>query len=67
VRDFIDKNGFTFTVLLDPEWQLESLFGIMAYPTSIFVDKDGIIRHRVVGGVVPSELDEYLTSIGVGE
>ena len=45
VKNYIGRSGLTFQVLLDPEWKAESLFGIMAYPTSVFIDEKGIILH----------------------
>jgi peroxiredoxin len=65
VRDYINKYGYTFTVLLDPDWKVERLLGVMAYPTSIFVDSEGVIRSRYVGGMSPRALDENLALIGV--
>jgi thiol-disulfide isomerase/thioredoxin len=67
VKNYINENGFTFPVLLDPEWKVEALFGVMAYPTSVFIDREGIIQARYVGGLSDSILDEYLKLIGVNE
>jgi thiol-disulfide isomerase/thioredoxin len=67
VKNYVDKKGFTFPVLLDPDWNAEALFGIMAYPTSVFIDENGIIRARYVGGMSSETLDDYLRIIGVSE
>lgn len=67
VRNYVNKNDLTFQVLLDPDWKAESLFGIMAYPTSVFIDDKGIIRARYVGEMSADTLDKYLKIIGVNE
>lgn len=67
IKNYIDENGFTFPVLLDPDWKVESLFGIMAYPTSVFIDDKGIILARYVGGMSLDTLDDYLRIIGVNK
>jgi len=67
VKNYVDRNGFTFQVLLDPDWKAESLFGIMAYPTSVFIDARGIIRARYVGEMSAETLDKNLKIIGVSE
>jgi thiol-disulfide isomerase/thioredoxin len=67
VKDYIDRYGYTFTVLLDPDWNVERMLGVMAYPTSIFIDPEGIIRARYVGGMTSRVLDENLALIGVSK
>jgi len=67
VEKYIQIKGFTFPVLLDPEWKAEALFGIMAYPTSVFIDRNGIIQARYVGGINEKVLDDNLELIGVGK
>jgi thiol-disulfide isomerase/thioredoxin len=49
VRDYIEKNGFTFPVVLDHEQAAGKAFGIDAYPTVYIIDKHGQIRYRNVG------------------
>jgi len=47
--DFAEKNGVTFTVLLDPNRTLTSAaYPIYNFPTHIFVDADGIVRKIVL-------------------
>jgi cytochrome c biogenesis protein CcmG/thiol:disulfide interchange protein DsbE len=67
VKNYVQARGFTFSVLLDPEWKAEALFGIMAYPTSVFIDQNGIIQARYVGGLNEKVLDDNLGLIGVGK
>src|SRR5680860_310101 len=46
---FAEKNGVTFTILLDPERTLTSdAYPIYNFPTHIFVDKGGIVRNIVL-------------------
>ena len=67
VKNYIEKEGLTFPVLLDPDWKVEALFGIMAYPTSIFIDRNGVVQARYVGGMNQDVLDDYLGLIGVSQ
>lgn len=67
VKNYLNRNEFSFHVLLDPDWKAEALYGVMAYPTSIFIDREGVIQARYVGGISASILDEYLGLIGVSE
>jgi peroxiredoxin len=67
VKNYIEQKAFSFHVLLDPEWKAEALYGIYAYPTSVFIDREGLIQARYVGGMSAEILDEYLELIGVNE
>jgi peroxiredoxin len=51
VRQFVGTYGMTSTVLLDPDNIAASLYRINGIPTHLFVDKDGVIRELVVGGL----------------
>lgn len=51
VDQFIEDYGLTFTVPLDENGKVFQDYGIMAYPTSFFIDSDGVIRKKVLGAV----------------
>lgn len=66
LREFIAEEGFTFLVLPGSD-MIARRYGIHAYPTSFFIDANGVIRSIVVGSMSGSELDAKLAKIGVGE
>ena len=49
VRGFMEDNGLSFTVLLDADGEVAERYRIRAIPTTIFIDKDGIIRGMKMG------------------
>ncbi|HFC09220.1 MAG TPA: TlpA family protein disulfide reductase [Chloroflexi bacterium] len=65
VADFIKQKGFTFTVLLDPQQALVQMYRIQGFPTTFFIDKDGVIRYMHVGMLQEGDLRAGLQSIGV--
>ena len=67
VRKFINDKKYTFPILWDNKNKAQDLFLIDAYPTSLFIDKEGIIRAIHVGLMSAEQLDRNLQSIGVGE
>jgi hypothetical protein len=42
-------------------------YQIRAYPTSFFIDANGVIQSMVVGGLTGEALDAELLKIGVGD
>jgi peroxiredoxin len=47
VKPFIDKNGFRFQVLLDPDGQLAESYGLRGVPETFIIDRSGrIVAHH---------------------
>jgi peroxiredoxin len=66
VSIFRDEMGLTFPLLLDPGGEVQQLYRNRSYPTSFFVDEQGIIRSHHIGVMTEGQLDENLATIGVG-
>ena len=65
VRDFIEQQGFTFTVVLDPQQTIVSKYRIQGFPTTFFIDAEGVIRYSHVGMLNEGILIRGLYRIGV--
>lgn len=57
VRPFIEANQFTFPVLLDPAGAIINQYQVRSFPTTIIIDRDGIVRHIQVGMISEEELE----------
>jgi peroxiredoxin len=66
VAAFVDEFGLTFDPLLDPGAVVQTLYQLNGYPTSIFVDRDGVIQVIKVGFMTAGQMDGYLGSLGIG-
>ena len=49
VLSFINSEGYTFTVLLDSSGEVNTLYNVKYYPTTFFINADGIIKKIVEG------------------
>jgi peroxiredoxin len=65
VRQFRDDLNLTFPVLLDPGGRIQSLYRVLGYPTSFFVDRAGVIRRQYVGLMTEQQIDDYLHEAGL--
>lgn len=65
VQAFVDEFAITHPVLLDQDGAVSRLYQILAIPTEIFIDKDGMIRAKIIETVTPDLLAEKLPLIGV--
>lgn len=49
VEPFVKGMGLTFPVLVDPEHQVGSAYGVWGYPETFIIDREGRIAERVIG------------------
>lgn len=49
VKPFVNKNRYTFKVLLDPGGRVASLYKVSGIPSAFIIDKNGKIVDRFVG------------------
>lgn len=66
VQNFIEERELTFPILLDPDAEVQRLYNIHGYPTTLIMDAEGIIRVYHIGVMTESQLDGYLKDVGVG-
>jgi len=67
VREFIEKTGFTYRMLLDTDVVMGEAYYILTLPTTVFIDKQGIMRYRHIGYMSEEQFEFYLTELGVME
>jgi len=56
VNKFIEEYKLTFPIPMDEKGEVFHQYEVMGYPTSFFIDSDGIIRRVVLGPVDEKEL-----------
>ena len=51
LADFVvDQKGLTFPILPDERGEAGLIYGVTGLPETLIIDKQGIIRHKVLGG-----------------
>jgi peroxiredoxin len=60
IRDFAKQFELTFPLLIDSTGSVSAQYGIRAYPSTFFVDRDGFIFHVVVGSMTQSVIEDIL-------
>jgi len=63
VKSFIDSNKYTFKVLLDSDQSVSSKYNIASIPTSYFIDVDGNIISKKIGGMNIADMRTYIKTI----
>lgn len=63
VSEFMNSNGYTMSVLLDENGVIAEKFKIAAIPTTIIVNKHGMIKYRKSGAMTRNELEGIINSL----
>jgi len=64
VQSFVSDNALTFPILLDERSEVLAGYQISAFPSTFFVDQEGVVRKVVIGAVseplLRSQVEELL-------
>ncbi len=63
VAAFAAEYDMSYPVPLDPDAEVARLYRVRAFPTTVFVDADGVVRHVVTGALNEALLYTRLTEI----
>lgn len=67
VEDYINEGGYTFEVVLDDKGLIARDYLVSSFPTSYFVDKEGILLGGVPGMLTWERMNEILDNIRENE
>jgi peroxiredoxin len=62
-QQFAQHYGLTYTLVMDKNQQVATLYNLTATPTSYFIDRQGIIRSTVVGPVDDATLQQKVAEM----
>lgn len=51
IQSFLGRNNLRLPVLLDRDLRVTQRYGIIPLPTSFFIDRQGVVRSKVEGGM----------------
>jgi peroxiredoxin len=54
---FARRYGFEFPILLDQKGNVARAYQVLSIPTSYFIDKEGVIRHKLIGVTTRGRLE----------
>ena len=55
--------GLTFPILLDSDEEVSDIYRVRAFPTSFFVDVNGVIQAKYEGSMSPRDISRFLDEI----
>ncbi len=63
VRKFVEQVGVTFPIVLDPDSAILDLYEVRAFPTTVWVDAEGMVFAEHLGPLTSDLIDRYMRQI----
>jgi peroxiredoxin len=65
IEEFLKRKGLSLPVLIDNEQRVAKSYGVSGVPRSFIIDKKGVIRKKIIGGLEWSAPDtvQFLTDL----
>ena len=63
VEDYIKTEGYDFEVVLDTDGEISKTYLVSGFPTSYFIDEEGLLVGGVPGLITYDQINEVLTMI----
>lgn len=63
VASYAKASGLTFTVQTDEGGMVAREYGVFGFPTIFIIDREGIIRKKILGDINPEQLDKLVKQI----
>jgi cytochrome c biogenesis protein CcmG/thiol:disulfide interchange protein DsbE len=57
VQEFVKSRGITYPIAIVNEAFIAAFHGVIGYPTSILIGRDGRVRYKVIGPIGPLTLE----------
>jgi cytochrome c biogenesis protein CcmG, thiol:disulfide interchange protein DsbE len=65
VQQYITAEGIKFPIMLDFTGNVSTLYFVRNYPTTFFIDAEGVLRAQHLGLLTEDLLGRYLQTIGI--
>lgn len=67
IESFIEEFGLSFSIPMDVDGDVGSLYQAFSIPTSYIIDREGRVRHKIVGPMDEEMMNGFIEEIDEGE
>ena len=67
VEAYFKEMGLSLTAVLDPGGKMSRQYGAYQLPISLFIDPEGVVRFKHIGGMTSDMLADYLAHMAEDE
>lgn len=63
IGDYARDHGLTYPLLVDEDMTVNNLYGVLNLPTTIFIDKNGVVREVLIGTISQAVLEDRVEGL----
>jgi len=63
IGDFARAHGLSYPLLADEDMTVNHLYGVLNLPTTIFIDKNGVVREVLIGTISQAVLEDRIDAL----
>jgi cytochrome c biogenesis protein CcmG/thiol:disulfide interchange protein DsbE len=56
-------HGLTYPLLVDQDMKVNNLYGVLNLPTTVFIDRNGIVREVLIGAISQAVLEDRIEEL----
>jgi peroxiredoxin len=60
IESYAKNNNITFTLQCDEHSMTSREYGVFGFPTIFVIDREGILRHKIMGYIEPDQLEKQV-------
>ncbi|MGG0938631.1 TlpA disulfide reductase family protein [Brevibacillus centrosporus] len=60
---FVKEFAFQFPILLDEKGTISDQYQVISIPTTYFIDRNGIIKHKIIGATDRGSFEQYVKEL----
>jgi len=63
ITDYANEHGLTYPLLIDREMKVNNLYGVLNLPTTVFIDRNGVVREVLIGTISQAVLEQRIDGL----
>lgn len=63
IASYAGERGLTYPLLVDADMRVNNLYGVLNLPTTIFIDRNGVVREVLIGTISQGVLDDRIDNL----
>ena len=67
IESFVEEYALSFPIPMDVDGEVGALYQAFSIPTSYVIDREGIVRHKIVGPMNEEMMNGFIEEIDEGE
>lgn len=63
IAEYARDHGLTYPLLVDDDMKVNNLYGVLNLPTTIFIDRNGVVREVLIGTISQGVLEDRIADL----